>query len=66
MNKRFVKQLLKMGVRRTTPAAREAEERKRLLKMSPAERLSLALWSIDEGKKLLKKHLGSDQGHGPA
>ena len=60
MNKRLVKQLLKMGVKPTTLAAREAEERKRLLKMSPSERLSLTFWSINEGSKLLKRNSRGD------
>jgi len=55
-NKRLIKTLKEMGVRFYTLKEWEKKERERILKIPPGKRIAMALWMLNEAKKLSPRH----------
>ncbi len=52
MDKGLIKTLKKLRVRFYTIKEWEEKERERILRMPPGRRIAVALWMLNEGKKL--------------
>jgi len=52
MNQSLIRTLKEMGVKSYTLKEWEKKERERILKIPPGKRIAIALWMLNEGKKL--------------